>query len=754
MEVKQWRKPIKLLLFLITFVLLTSFSFAKLNTRATSFTDPLPKVLDLRAYKSPKKLGNLAQAKWYQKNLNWKRCTESLDKAPYNKNLQMWVGVLHLECLRKWHSQKGLSGSQLIKSFEKIEKYSAQILSSPFEGHKQLLINTFLHVGDNSLKKSRSKLEGLVDRNQDLVDHMDSEQRAQYYQILGELAWLRQKNDLARINFLRSYSFVKNSKVLNRLKNLKATGFLDLQKYNAASSYGEAEQKLWRKLQKAVQRGQTIKVATYGVEYLQEYSGSDRVSEAKRNISRFLKRALYLRASKYKSMRRDFLSALEKSPPMFLVDFAKTAYDRGYYEESLQLASQAIGKIEESDSAAKILLVGGRSAYYRNKWSKAEKFFLQLKNKFPGRIESFEAQYLLGLLWYRQKSYKKVIQHYENFLSNFGVDKWELQVRYWLWRALKNEKSKRAKVQADAILKSFPLTYYGLLVRFEVQKSLQNLLGKEDKPIKNQDWWPKGANQRWVRVQKLLELGWLDEAEREIDMFPDPSDASGFLIRARLWSGIFKTRRSMMDVSEAIDRDPSFLSKNYLQIAFPQKYGEQIADSAKEFDISNDLIISIIRQESAFIANAVSSSNAMGLMQLLRPTAKETARWLKVRRFNENKDIFDIKTNIRFGTHFLSRMVRKYKGVVPLALASYNVGPGNLDRWLSNRVDLSDWKEFGAHPVDDMWVDELPWGETSFYVKAILRNYLLYKIIFKGQDKITTPVWNDAQTLVTKEKQG
>ena len=122
-------------------------------------------------------------------------------------------------------------------------------------------------------------------------------------------------------------------------------------------------------------------------------------------------------------------------------------------------------------------------------------------------------------------------------------------------------------------------------------------------------------------------------------------------------------------------------------------------------------------------------------------------RWLEPDLLDalEKQFGFDRPAHVRFGTHFLSRMLGKYKDVAPLAIASYNVGPGNLDRWLSHRSDLDNWKEIGASPDDDIWMDELPWAETSFYVKAVMRNYLLYKLLHQNYDKLSSPTWKEAR---------
>ncbi|MEM7645661.1 MAG: lytic transglycosylase domain-containing protein, partial [Pseudomonadota bacterium] len=589
-----------------------------------------------------------------------------------------------------------------------------------------------------------------IDRNSDLVDWMSSEQRGRYYKNLGEMAWLRQKNGLAKVNFLRSYAFQKDSKVLRRLERLKATGSLKIDKYSKEFIEAADERKLWNKFSSSVKNGQTNRIAKYGAEFLNAFPGSQRVDSVRDQVNRVYKRLLYRRGERFQLSKQNFENELMKAPPQYLLFWATEAYERGYQKSSFRLAKRAADRWEGTDEAAQALLLAGRSAYYLVDRSSAKSFFTELTEKYSGSLASQEARYYLGLLYYREGDLNKMVKLYDEFLLSRGSDKWELQVRYWLWRALKKNGSRRSEEIGETILKEFPLTYYGLMVRMEDKGNLQSIFKSKDPAISSEAWWPKSLASRVGRIQKLLKSGWVKEAETEIFYLPDPESAAGFVSRAKVWkkAGVFN--RSIKDFAEAIDRDHSFLTSGVLKESFPVDHQMDVEKAAKEFSMSPYLIWSIIRQESAFMKEAISPSRAYGLMQLLSPTARETARWLKVKSFRMTRDIFKPEINIRFGSHFLSRMIGKYKSVIPLAVASYNVGPGNLDRWLSHRTDLKNWAEFGASPDDEMWVDELPWAETSFYVKAVMRNYLLYQIIHNQLDRLESPAWKTAKIQTGK----
>lgn len=116
--------------------------------------------------------------------------------------------------------------------------------------------------------------------------------------------------------------------------------------------------------------------------------------------------------------------------------------------------------------------------------------------------------------------------------------------------------------------------------------------------------------------------------------------------------------------SEAIT--PSANSLNRLK-----KYDSAINSISKKFDVDKNLIRSIILAESAGNHTAVSSAKAKGLMQLMDGTAKEMGVG----------NVFDPKENIYGGTKYFTQLLRKYSGDIPLSLAAYNAGPGNVEKY-------------------------------------------------------------------------
>ena len=80
-------------------------------------------------------------------------------------------------------------------------------------------------------------------------------------------------------------------------------------------------------------------------------------------------------------------------------------------------------------------------------------------------------------------------------------------------------------------------------------------------------------------------------------------------------------------------------------------------------------------------------------------------------------NIFDPETNIHLGTNYISELLRKYNNVVPIAVAAYNAGIGNVDKWIEN----------GTIKEDGSNIENIPFKETNIYVRKVLRDYKIFK---------------------------
>ena len=114
---------------------------------------------------------------------------------------------------------------------------------------------------------------------------------------------------------------------------------------------------------------------------------------------------------------------------------------------------------------------------------------------------------------------------------------------------------------------------------------------------------------------------------------------------------------------------------------YPLEYKQIVRGHARNYDLDPALLAAVIYQESKFKADAQSSSGAIGLMQLLPDTAKGIALHTGGTRF-EVADLYDPEINVRYGAWYLRHLLQKYRDE-RTALAAYNAGQDNVDRWLA-----------------------------------------------------------------------
>ncbi len=133
------------------------------------------------------------------------------------------------------------------------------------------------------------------------------------------------------------------------------------------------------------------------------------------------------------------------------------------------------------------------------------------------------------------------------------------------------------------------------------------------------------------------------------------------------------------------------------------------------------MVHAITRQESQFAQNAISHAGARGLMQLMPGTANEQAGKLGL-SFSSQALIDDAGFNIQLGSAYFQRLMSYYNGSYPLAVAAYNAGAGNVNKWLRANGDP---RTGGIAWVD--WLERIPISETRNYVQRVLENAVVYE---------------------------
>lgn len=152
-----------------------------------------------------------------------------------------------------------------------------------------------------------------------------------------------------------------------------------------------------------------------------------------------------------------------------------------------------------------------------------------------------------------------------------------------------------------------------------------------------------------------------------------------------------------------------------LNLRFPLAYADLVHSAAAEQGLPLDWVYAVIRQESAFDPGIASHAGAVGLMQLMPPTAREVAMKAGFAE-PEQLNLTDPALNISLGAAYLAEMQRRFDGHPLLATAAYNAGPTAVTRWLPEK------------PVPgDLWLTEIPYAETREYVRRVLTYRVFYR---------------------------
>lgn len=153
--------------------------------------------------------------------------------------------------------------------------------------------------------------------------------------------------------------------------------------------------------------------------------------------------------------------------------------------------------------------------------------------------------------------------------------------------------------------------------------------------------------------------------------------------------------------------------------AYPLGYLELVASAADKYELPVHLVLSVIRTESSFRAEAVSGAGAIGLMQIM----PETFSWLCEKRgeTHETAELTDPAVNIDYGVYYLRLLLDYYDGSLDNALLAYNAGIGRVNGWLAE-------KELPRNGQ----LDEIPISETASYLTKVHHAMDEYIRIYKG----------------------
>jgi soluble lytic murein transglycosylase len=164
---------------------------------------------------------------------------------------------------------------------------------------------------------------------------------------------------------------------------------------------------------------------------------------------------------------------------------------------------------------------------------------------------------------------------------------------------------------------------------------------------------------------------------------------------------------------------------NDYALLYPRPYDSHVTAAVNLTGLAPEIIYGVLRQESLYRNDAVSTANARGLMQMQIDTARRTARAWKLPTPSE-LSLSDPAVNVLLGGAHVKELLDRFGGQLPVALAGYNAGPNAAQRWLP--TDAKD---------ADVWIENIPYNETRAYVQRIVWHSVVFAWLRDGKAQDT-----------------
>lgn len=352
-----------------------------------------------------------------------------------------------------------------------------------------------------------------------------------------------------------------------------------------------------------------------------------------------------------------------------------------------------------------------------------------------------------GFYDYLGGNFESAKKRWEGMLTKTKDDSLKPMLFFWLARAYdKLGQTAESRFYLSTIIEDYPLSFYAT-----VAPTIANL-------VPNKDWRATFGKLQDTKAKLARGEG------LSIDKHRSSTRYGNKLLRAEILSAAKARPFSVMAISElesivtsensteAVEDLLTYISRLYfvngeflknialttkvtresgaywknrpeqIFVYFPSPYSEIFERSANENIVDRNMLLAVSRQESGFTRDIKSSANAIGLMQLIPPTARTYAGELGLDASNVENSLLNPEYNIRVGSRYLKKLTLQYKGFFPAVFGGYNGGETAMDMWTNRR--------YHADPL--VFVELIPFQETKGYVKNVWRNMVVYNFLSRS----------------------
>ncbi len=380
--------------------------------------------------------------------------------------------------------------------------------------------------------------------------------------------------------------------------------------------------------------------------------------------------------------------------------------------------------------------------------SQSRSYYQEILRYYPDGDYSPESSW--QLLWplIRSGNHANFLSKSEAHLKRYPYARSAAQTLFWRGKILEKQGQINDATWAyQKILKSYPVSYYA----FRASGRLTYLKEDAGDPgwrLKKTRQYPPTKDRQIISVLSDLshlksesqspeeDTFWKSLAELEaigaIDDLPLMLNAQlGYvpaIVESQQWHSKGDRPRGIRIIRDELykrAREGNLAgfnpSRNEMKLLYPLYFTQSIQKEAPANKLDPFIVQSLMREESYFNELAVSSSNALGLMQLLPSTAKEVAGWVGISSF-QKVSLFQPTVNIKLGSRYLGHLHQLFNGDSMLSVGAYNGGPNAMKRWIRNSPVF-------AHDRD-MFVEMIPYAQTRNYIKKVYGSFWNYSRLY------------------------
>lgn len=416
-------------------------------------------------------------------------------------------------------------------------------------------------------------------------------------------------------------------------------------------------------------------------------------------------------------------SAIAKVPAQFKDDIglqfdrAKWRRKRGRYDSALEIINnlpQDPKLLVKPDLWFKEKFIIARSRINKKRFEEA--YGLLINHGVLDSANLAEAEWHAG--WLALRFLNKpdaAVQHFKTMYDGVNYPISKSRAAYWVGKAyeqLGNDQNSKDWYKKSSV---FNTTFYGQLASAK--------LNKNDFKVKNSFTFSEEDYKKLLKTdlaRAVILLSELDMTQKGKDILRHLGSEERS-IKEQVLAGKLSQQVGRLDFAIQIAKQTSYQNKNLLELNYPIIKTPKVV--SKRAVLPQEVILSLIRQESEFDRDANSWVGAKGLMQIMPATGRLVSKQAGL-RYSRSRLIEDEFFNLQLGCYYISGLNEEFNGAIYMAFAGYNAGPHRVRRWVKR---FGDPRKGEIDPID--WIELIPFTETRNYVQRVIENIQVYKYV-------------------------